>query len=226
MFFHKSSESPCATCTLGYILICLGESGTYGAAASDISPNISGGTCSGSIDPSQCNGQSPVAGWTPPSCPTSKCGTCYTVTHTGSVGSAIGRVGNTITVQIIDACPSTSPANYCKTDMPSTQRCGDSGTNQLDIDTSAYMALTGQAFGNVRSQNCLYSLENKLQEADRLLLGTHAEHSYLAILLPRGTWLLSFGIYKWGLHGSDSGRACVGLFFWFERKCGCRREGR
>lgn len=133
------------------ILICLGQSGTYGAAASDISPNISGGTCSGSIDPSQCNGQSPIAGWTHPSCPTSNCGTCYTVTHTGSIGSSIGGIGNTITVQIIDACASTSPSNYCKTDMSSNQRCGDSGTNQLDIDTSAYMALTGEAFGNVNA---------------------------------------------------------------------------
>ena len=82
------------------------------------------------------------------------------------------------------------------------------------------MALTGQAFGNVRSRSSLYSLENKLQEADRLLLGTHAEHSYLAILLPRGAWLLSFGIYEWGLHGSGSGRACVGFYFRFEWKCG------
>ena len=127
-----------------------GRSGTYGAAVSDLSPNISGGRCSGSIDPSKCTGQSPVSGWIPPSCPTSNCGSCYTVTHTGSIGSSIGGVGKSITVQIIDGCASTSPSNYCKTDVPSTQRCGDSGTNQLDIDTSAYMALTGQAFGNVR----------------------------------------------------------------------------
>ena len=139
------------------ILTCSGRSGIYGAAASDVSPNISGGPCSGSIDPSQCDGQSPITGWTHPSCPTSNCGTCYTVTHTGGIGSSIGGVGNTITVQIIDACGSTSPSNYCKTDMPSTQRCGDSGTNQLDIDTSAYMALTGQAFGNVSANdsNCI-----------------------------------------------------------------------
>lgn len=134
-----------------------GQSGTYGAAASDISPNISGGTCSGSMDLSECNGQSPVAGWPHPSCPKSNCGTCYTVTHTGSIGSSIGGVGNTVTVQIIDACASTSPSNYCKTDMPSTQRCGDSGTNQLDIDTSAYMALTGQAFGNGPTLNIAIS---------------------------------------------------------------------
>ena len=142
--------------SLGNILICSGRSGTYGAAASDLSPNISGGTCSGSIDPSKCSGQSPAAGWMGPSCPTSNCGKCYTVTHTGGVGSSVGGVGNSITVQIIDACPSTSPANFCKTNVPSNQRCGDSGTNQLDIDTSAYMALTGQAFGSVSARISLY----------------------------------------------------------------------
>ena len=64
----------------------------------------------------------------------------------------MGGVGNSITVQIIDACPSTSAANFCKTDVPSNQRCGDSGTNQLDIDRSAYMALTGQPFGGVSTE--------------------------------------------------------------------------
>ena len=149
----------CVTCIL-HILICSGQSGTYGAAASDISPSISGGTCSGSINPSQCSGQSPAAGWTPPSCPESNCGTCYTVTHTGSVGSPIGGVGNTITVQIIDACASTSASNYCKTDMPSSQRCGDLGTNQLDIDTSAYVALTGQPFGSVSATLFLHLVKD------------------------------------------------------------------
>ena len=74
------------------------------------------------------------------------------MTHTGGVGSSIGGGGNSITVQIIDACPATSASNYCKTDVPSNQRCGDSGTNQLDIDSNAYMALTGQAFGGVRAR--------------------------------------------------------------------------
>ena len=160
MFRRKSSGTPRGKCPLANVLICSGQSGTYGAAASDISPNVSGGSCSGSIDLSQCNGQSPVPGWTPPSCSKSNCGTCYTVTHTGSVGSSIGGIGNTITVQIIDACASTSPSNYCKTDMPSTQRCGDSGTNQLDIDTTAYMALTGQAFGNVSANTSMHLVKN------------------------------------------------------------------
>ncbi|MCJ1459776.1 hypothetical protein MMC28_010155 [Mycoblastus sanguinarius] len=37
--------------------------------------------------------------------------------------------------------------------MPADQRCGDPGTNQLDIDQTAYMALTGQAFGSGPSLN-------------------------------------------------------------------------
>ena len=152
VLYRKSSERPDAYCAIVHILICPGQSGTYGAAAADIAPNIGSGICSGSIDPSKCNGQSPAAGWVPPACPKTNCGKCYTVTHTGGVGSSVGGVGNSITVQIIDACPSTSAANFCKTDVPSNQRCGDSGTNQLDIDKSAYMALTGQPFGGVSTQ--------------------------------------------------------------------------
>ena len=128
-----------------HILTSSGQSGTYGAAASDIGPDVRGGVCTGKVDMSQCNGQSPVAGYVPPSCARGNCGQCYTVTHTGSIGSSVGGMGNTITVQIIDVCPSTSAQNFCKTDMPANQRCGDPTTNQLDIDTSAYMALTGQA---------------------------------------------------------------------------------
>lgn len=61
-------------------------------------------------------------------------------------------MGNSVIVQIIDSCPAVSPMNYCKTDMPLNQTCGDTGTNQLDIDQSAYMPLTGQAFGSVSSK--------------------------------------------------------------------------
>ena len=128
-----------------HTLIGSGQSGTYGAAASDIGSDVRGGVCTGKIDMSQCSGQSPVAGYAPPSCARGNCGQCYTVTHTGSIGSSVGGMGNTITVQIIDVCPSTSAQNFCKTDVPANQRCGDPTTNQLDIDYSAYMALTGQA---------------------------------------------------------------------------------
>ena len=78
------------------------------------------------------------------------------MTHTGSIGSSVGGVGNTITVQIIDVCPSTSALNFCKTNMPANQRCGDPTTNQLDIDSSAYMALTGQAAGGVSPKQSLH----------------------------------------------------------------------
>ena len=123
----------------------------YAAAASDISPEISGGLCSGSIDFSLCAGQSPVAGYVAPSCPKTNCGKCYSVTNQGGVGgSPIGGIGNTITVQIIDACPATHAQNFCKTNIDPKQRCGDPGVNQLDIDTSAYQALTGAPFGSVR----------------------------------------------------------------------------
>ena len=202
VLYRKSSERPGTYCALVHILICLGQSGTYGAAAADIAPNIGSGVCSGSIDPSKCNGQSPAAGWVPPTCPKTNCGKCYTVTHTGGIGSSVGGVGNSITVQIIDACPSTSAANFCKTDVPSNQRCGDSGTNQLDIDKSAYMALTGQPFGGVSTQTFFTLMENRMLIIH--LLGTHADDIYHANVLPRRPWLLWFGILKSRLYASDS----------------------
>ena len=98
----------------------------------------------------QCSGQSPIAGYAAPSCPKANCGTCYKVTNTGGIGDgSVGGIGKAITVQIIDSCPSTSAYNFCKQSTPANQRCGDSGTNQLDIDQSAYVALTGQEFGRV-----------------------------------------------------------------------------
>lgn len=125
-----------------------GEPGTYGAAASDISPDISGGQCSGRADSTQCNGYGPLAGFVAPTCPKNNCGKCYRVTNQGGVdGASVGGVGNAITVQIIDSCPSTSGQNYCKKNVPANQRCGDPNTNQLDIDQSAYVTLTGLTFG-------------------------------------------------------------------------------
>ena len=64
-------------------------------------------------------------------------------------GSSVGGAGNSVIVQIIDACPASSAYNFCKTDVPANQRCGAAGVNQLDIDQSAYQALTGQPFGAV-----------------------------------------------------------------------------
>ena len=134
-----------------------GDGGAYAAAAADLSPDISGGKCSGTMDMSICNGQSPAAGYQGPSCPTNNCGKCYTVTNKGSMNGEGGGVGKSIVVQIVDSCPSTHAQNYCKSAIPKNQRCMDSSTNQLDIDVSAYQALTGAAFGSVSSPLILAS---------------------------------------------------------------------
>ncbi|KAF2229882.1 hypothetical protein EV356DRAFT_580508 [Viridothelium virens] len=124
-----------------------GTSGTYGAAAGDISPDISGGKCSGSIDTSKCDGQGVIENYSGPSCPKTNCGVCYTVTNQGGFnGASVQGAGKSITVQIIDSCPAESAFNYCKTQTPANQRCGDSSTNQLDIDYNAYEQLTDTAY--------------------------------------------------------------------------------
>ncbi|MCJ1302054.1 hypothetical protein MMC08_004855, partial [Hypocenomyce scalaris] len=148
--------------------------GYYGAAAGDISPNISGGRCSGSINMSLCinvnpslvpsanstktatnitithNTTTPYPGYNGPSCPRTNCGLCYQVATTGYLGVNLGSTGRNITVQIIDSCPASNAFNYCKANAPDSfpadQRCGDPSTNQLDIDVGGYEALTGQGF--------------------------------------------------------------------------------
>ena len=133
------------------LIVSAGTPGTFAAAAGDISPDISGGLCQATVDMSQCNGQSPVPGYVSPQCPQSNCGICYSVTNQGGYqGTSISGVGQTIIVQIVDSCPSSNAQNFCKTDVPADQRCGSGSVNQLDIDQSAYMALTGVAFGSVR----------------------------------------------------------------------------
>ncbi|CZR67284.1 uncharacterized protein PAC_17183 [Phialocephala subalpina] len=108
-----------------------GSSGTYGAALSDLSPLWSGAKCSGSIDTSKCSGQNPIGGYSGPACPKTTCGKCFKVCNKGGYGGAtVGGVGNCITVDIIDACPSSSAYNYCKTSVPADERCGASGVNQ------------------------------------------------------------------------------------------------
>jgi len=125
-----------------------GVSGTYGAAISDVSPNIwSGNKCSGSIDDSECNGQSPISGYSGPACPTTTCGECFQVCNEGGYdGATVSGVGNCIIINIIDACPSESAYNFCKTDVPAAERCGSTSTNAVDIDVSAYAALTGTSW--------------------------------------------------------------------------------
>ena len=99
---------------------------------------------------SNCNGQSPITSYVAPQCPSNNCGTCYSVTNQGGFdGATVGGVGQSIIVQIVDSCPSQNARNYCKTDVPAEQRCESSSLNALDIDQSAYVALTGQSFGSV-----------------------------------------------------------------------------
>ncbi|KAJ7689969.1 hypothetical protein B0H17DRAFT_889964, partial [Mycena rosella] len=55
--------------------------------------------------------------------------------------------GATIKVKIIDACPATHPANYCKIaafggTIPNDEACEASGTNALDIATTARSSLS------------------------------------------------------------------------------------
>ena len=137
----------------------LGRGGAYAAAVADLSPNIwKGAPCSGTKDTSQCAGQSPVAGYHPPSCPPTNCGKCFTVTNVGGIGGGrAGGTGKSIVVEIVDACPATNAANYCKTDIPADQRCEAGGTDMLDIDQSAYQALTGRPFGGVSLTDSLDS---------------------------------------------------------------------
>ncbi|KAJ7928789.1 hypothetical protein B0H13DRAFT_2544537 [Mycena leptocephala] len=63
--------------------------------------------------------------------------------------------GATIKVKIIDACPATHPANYCKSrpafggTIPNDEACEASGTNALDIATTARGSLSSFK-GNLR----------------------------------------------------------------------------
>jgi len=124
-----------------------GVNGTFGAAAGDISPQISGGLCFSNVDMTNCNNEAPIASYEAPACPKTNCGLCYRVTNQGGyAGSPIGGVGGSVVVQIIDSCPSVSAWNYCKTEVPSDERCGSSTMNSLDIDQGAYAALTGVDF--------------------------------------------------------------------------------
>ena len=95
------------------------------------------------------NGQSPASSYAGPSCPKTNCGICYKVASIGAYGTSASSPpagAQPVIVQIIDNCPSTNAWNFCETDTPANERCGSSSTNSLDIDMSAYQALTGQAW--------------------------------------------------------------------------------
>ena len=144
----------------------------FGAAASDISPQIAGPKCAGTIDMSMCQKGSPPSNYQGPSCPTSNCGLCYKVTNLGPYGTmnpdtdpahapATNKSMGSVIVQIIDSCPASHAANFCKVQIgiPANERCGDSETNQLDIDMSSYQALAGRPHGAV-SHDRVYFLSS------------------------------------------------------------------
>ncbi|MCJ1291579.1 hypothetical protein MMC34_003124 [Xylographa carneopallida] len=140
-----------------------GASAVWGAAAGDLSKHVGKGLCTpwSASDPMSamnCSGTTNLEGYQGPNCPTSKyCGTptCYKVTNVGAFnhgtfasGGAIST-GRSITVKIIDVCPTYHAQNYCailsdKSLMNLEQHCESSSTDSLDIDTNAYAALTGK----------------------------------------------------------------------------------
>jgi len=131
--------------------------GIFASAMSDLSPLWTGARCQGSKDASKCNGRGSCTNCAGPACPNEeRCGSCFTVKCTGSLdGETSGACsGQTIKVKIVDACPSTHPANYCKTasfggTIPDDEACEASGVNALDIATTARSALSSFQ-GNLR----------------------------------------------------------------------------
>ncbi|KAI4152144.1 MAG: hypothetical protein LQ340_003080 [Diploschistes diacapsis] len=128
---------------------------TYGAAVGDLSPDLS-------LNPTYGCGPLPADLTTDcnevadntyqgPNCKANTpCGTCYKVTNQGGFNGEmldsqpVPGVGKFITVMIIDACPHNSAWNYCKTSVTNlAEKCMAPGQDALDIDQSAYSALTG-----------------------------------------------------------------------------------
>ncbi|KAI8986651.1 hypothetical protein BD414DRAFT_460870 [Trametes punicea] len=124
--------------------------GIFAAAMSDLSPLWQGARCEGTMDASKCNGKGSCVNCVGPACPDEElCGTCFNVRCTGSLdGETSGAcTGQTIKVKIVDACPATHPANYCKipefggTIRP-IEACEQPGVNAFDIATTARSALS------------------------------------------------------------------------------------
>ncbi|KAK0200692.1 hypothetical protein DFS33DRAFT_1386610 [Desarmillaria ectypa] len=122
----------------------------YAAALGDLSPLWTGAVCSGSKDSSKCNGSGSCTDCTGPSCSGMKqCGLCFNIKCTGSLdGETSGScTGNSVKVKVVDACPSTHPANYCKISafggsVSNNEACEASGVNAFDIATSAKSLLS------------------------------------------------------------------------------------
>ncbi|KAJ6549903.1 hypothetical protein B0H19DRAFT_951943 [Mycena capillaripes] len=129
--------------------------GIFSAAMADLSPLWVGSRCTGSMNAASCNGRGACVNCAGPD--ELVCGTCFNVKCkyfcTGSLdGETSGACsGATIKVKIIDACPATHPANYCKiaSSVRDDEACEASGTNALDIATTARSALSSFQ-GNLR----------------------------------------------------------------------------
>ena len=95
--------------------------------------------------------QKPVQGYVGPPCPATQCGKCFSIKNIGPYGGNFpeNMIGGNVTVEIIDACPATNAFNYCKSTIPIAERCGDPNTNSIDIDETAYQALTGIIWDSV-----------------------------------------------------------------------------
>jgi len=142
------------------------SSGIYAAALGDLSPLWTGAKCGGSQDKSKCTGTGqPISGAVGPSCPgETQCGKCFNIKCVSNLDSGdVGKcTGNTIKVKIIDACPSTHPANYCKIaafggTIPNDEACEASGVNAFDIATTARSALSsygGNLNIDIESTSC------------------------------------------------------------------------
>ncbi|TDL24868.1 hypothetical protein BD410DRAFT_785592 [Rickenella mellea] len=139
--------------------------GIYAAAMSDLSPLWTGARCSGSMDASKCNGKGSCTNCAGPSCSgEGVCGKCFNVKCTGSLDGESGNKcsGKTIKVKIVDACPATHPENYCKIPqfggtINPKEACESSGTNALDIATTARSALSsysGNLYIDIEATSC------------------------------------------------------------------------
>ena len=117
--------------------------------------NLCGGTDPGLNSSSLCH----AGPFTGPSCPQTftdnicNKATCFQITNKGiyegkdqSGNQNIAGIGNTVNIQLVDACPRNHLNNFCNTDgSPRTdradERCEDNN-RQFDIDTTAFAVLT------------------------------------------------------------------------------------
>lgn len=103
-------------------------------------------------------------------------------------------------VQIIDACPASSAFNFCNTEVPPNERCGDSSVNSLDIDITTYQTITGTPFRSVR---LLYTLSFRFLCSD-LLVPSVWRDTDLGFFRGYQTWWLKFSLFparSWDLAG-------------------------